>query len=378
MTDVFELCSRLMARRSITPDDGGCLEIICNFLGSEFKVEYLNFEDTKNVLITHGSSGPHLMFLGHVDVVPSGDESSWTSPPFVPTVRDGKLFARGACDMKSGVAAMTVAIKNFVGANPSHPGILSLLLTSDEEADNKNAIPKVVEEFKKRGSKIDYCIVGEPSSQDLLADTIKVGRRGTLSGTLIIHGVQGHIAYPHLADNPIHSFAPILTKLTQYQWDNGNEFFEPTSLQFSNIKSGTGATNVIPASLEAQFNFRFSTQHSPDSLMEGFEKFFSNEKIKFEISWLLGGLPFLTKKGKLIDCCQSVIQSQFGYKARLETGGGTSDARFIAPLGTEVIELGLRGESLHKVDEFVRVEELEPLAELYQGIIGLIFACPSN
>lgn len=368
MTEVLDLTIDLINKKSVTPEDGDCLQLLIDRLGSDFQHEWFNFEDTKNLLIKHGSGAPHLMFLGHVDVVPAGEESSWSSPPFQADIRDGKVFGRGACDMKSGVAAMAVAIKDFVSSQPAHIGTISFLLTSDEEGCNINAIPKVVEEFKKRNFTIDYCIVGEPSSKVKLADTIKVGRRGSISGELIIHGTQGHVAYPQLAENPIHTFAPILTKLTQHKWDLGNELFDPTSLQFSNIESGTGASNVIPGLLRAQFNFRFSTEQTAESLKQGFEKFIETEKLKYELTWRLRGLPFLTRKGKLIECIQSCIQSQFGFNPKLDTSGGTSDARFIAPLGTEVIELGVRGESLHKVDEFVRIEDLEPLVKLYKNI----------
>ena len=372
MTSVLDLTCELLKRKSVSPEDGDCLQFIIDFLGKDFQHEWFNFADTKNLLITHGSAAPHLMFLGHVDVVPAGAEADWASPPFEPAIRDGKLYARGACDMKSGVAAMAVALKNLVKANPNHKGMVSLLLTSDEEGPNTNAIPKVVEEFKKRNFKIDYCITGEPTSKEKLADNIKIGRRGTLSGNLIIHGIQGHIAYPRLAENPIHTFAPILTRLTQHQWDQGNEFFEPTSLQFSNISAGTGATNVIPGTLNAKFNFRFSTSHTAESLMQGFEAFLESEKIKYEITWGLGGLPFLTQSGKLLEATQACIKSQFGMEAKLDTSGGTSDARFIAPLGTEILELGVRGESMHKVDEFVRVEDLEPLGLLFNSIASKI------
>lgn len=375
MTEVLKLTCELLKRKSVTPDDGGCLQLIVDYLGAGVKSEWLNFADTKNLFIIHGDGkAPHLNFLGHVDVVPAGDESQWTSDPFEPAHRDGKIFARGACDMKSGVAAMVVAFKNFIKAHPQHPSTVSLLITSDEEGSNINGIPKVVEEFKRRELKLDYCVVGEPSSKEKLADTIKVGRRGTLSGTIIVHGIQGHIAYPQLALNPIHCFAPILANLVAHQWDQGDEFFQPTSLQFSNIVAGTGATNVIPGILKAQFNFRFSPKHSAESLIEGFENFLKDKQINYDISWNLGGLPFLTSSGKLLESARASIVELFGYEPKSDTSGGTSDARFIAPLGTEVLELGVRGESLHKVDEFVRVEDLEPLAELYLRIAQKILA----
>lgn len=372
MSNVLELTCELLKRKSVTPEDGGCLQLVLEFLGPDFRHEWFNFADTKNLLISHGNSAPHLMFLGHVDVVPAGAESDWLTEPFHPVIKDGKLYARGASDMKSGVASIAVALKEFVAKNPNHIGTVSYLLTSDEEGTNANAIPKVVEEFKKRDLRIDYCITGEPSSKDRLADNLKIGRRGTLSGNLLIYGTQGHIAYPQLADNPIHSFAPILTKLTQHRWDQGDEFFAPTSLQFSNISAGTGATNIIPGTLNARFNFRFSPSHSPESLMKEFEAILESVKIKYDITWALGGLPFLTKKGKLIEACTECIKSEFGIDANLDTSGGTSDARFIAPLGTEVVELGVRGETMHKINEFVRVEELEPLAALYQKITAKI------
>jgi succinyl-diaminopimelate desuccinylase len=372
--ETLDLLVDLLRCPSVTPEDAGCLEIIQNYLGSDVTYEWLNYGDTKNVMISHGSAEPHLMFLGHVDVVPAGDESTWTSPPFAPEQRNGKLFARGTCDMKSGVAAMTVALKHFIADNPNHKGRISLLLTSDEEGTNINGIPKVVEHFKSNGTKIDFCIVGEPSSQTNFLDTIKIGRRGTLNGKLKIFGIQGHVAYPKLADNPIHKFAPVLSALTSHSWDQGDEFFEATSLQFSNIAAGIGVKNVIPGHLEASFNFRFSPKHCFESLTEGFESFLRNAGLQYELAWNLNGLPFLTKPGLLTETIIQEIEKITSKKPKLDTGGGTSDARFIAPLGTEVLEVGLRGESLHKVDEFCRVEELAPLAQLYINISKSILA----
>lgn len=366
--DPLALCLSLLRCQSVTPDDGGSLDIIAENLNQEFKIQWLNYQDTKNLLCTHGTGSPHLMFLGHVDVVPAGNQNEWSSPPFEPTERDGKIYARGACDMKSGVAAMTVAVKNFVSQYPNHSGTVSLLLTSDEEGSNINGIPKVVEWIKNNNIKIDYCITGEPSSRESFADAIKIGRRGSLNARLTVNGIQGHVAYPDLAKNPIHLFAETLNKLCQHKWDDGDEYFPPTSLQFSNIKSGVGSSNVIPGTLEVMFNFRFSPKHTADSLKQTVEQYLKQAGFDYQIEWSLSGNPFLTKSGVLVKTVSEEIKTLTGKEPKLQTDGGTSDARFIAPLGAEVIELGLRGESLHKIDEFFRIEELEPLTGLYQKI----------
>ncbi len=366
--EVLDLCLSLLKCQSVSPEDGGSLDLVVKELEGSFEIKWLNFVDTKNLLCTHGTGAPHLMFLGHVDVVPPGNLSDWSHPPFEPTEKEGRVYARGACDMKSGVAAMTVALKKFVQENPDHKGTVSLLLTSDEEASNINGVPKVVEWIKQNNIKIDYCITGEPSSKNSFADSIKVGRRGSLGGRLIVKGVQGHIAYPHLAKNPIHQFASVLSALCSHKWDEGNEFFTPTSLQFSNIKSGLGTVNVIPGELEAMFNFRFSPKHTAESLIQGFEKYLKEAGLDYQVEWKLSGNPFLTKVDTLVNAVKEEIKAITGNEPKLETDGGTSDARFIAPLGVQVIELGLRGESLHKVDEFFRVDELEPLTKLYLNI----------
>jgi succinyl-diaminopimelate desuccinylase len=370
MSPVLELTRDLISRRSVTPEDAGCLTLIAERLAAVgFRIERLRFADVDNLWATHGSESPVLAFLGHTDVVPSGPEDAWRSPPFVPTESDGMLFGRGAADMKGSVAAMVVALERFVQAYPAHPGTVGLLLTSDEEGVALHGVREVVEHFAATGQRIDACVVGEPSAKAKLGDLIRVGRRGSLSGTLTVHGVQGHVAYPEKAKNPIHSFAPALAALAAECWDQGNADFPPTSFQVSNINSGTGANNVIPGELVALINFRFSTASTADGLRERAESILRAHGVEFSIDWHLSGHPFLaTPGGHLREVVVGVCRDLCGIDPEQSTGGGTSDGRFIAPMGAEVIELGPVNATIHKVDECVSIADLQRLPDLYQAI----------
>ena len=374
MSDVFELTCELIHRASVTPDDAGCQAVIAERLGrAGFAIEHLRFDSVDNLWATHGSGSPVLVFLGHTDVVPSGPPAAWSSPPFVPGVRDGYLYGRGAADMKSGVAAMVVALETFVRAHPDHRGTIALLLTSDEEGRAVDGIRRVAVEFRRRGQPIDACVVGEPSSKERLGDLIRVGRRGSLTGRLRVTGVQGHVAYPDKARNPIHAFASALAALVAERWDEGNDAFPPTSFQISNLNAGTGADNVIPGELQAVFNFRFGTASSADSLRERVEALLRDHGIVLAdgasaLDWWLSGEPFLTRAGALRDATVAAIREHCGIEPELSTGGGTSDGRFIAPLGAEVVELGPVNASIHKVDECVAIDDLERLPGLYRSI----------
>jgi succinyl-diaminopimelate desuccinylase len=370
MSDVLQLTRDLISRRSVTPQDAGCLDLIAGRLAAlGFHIERLRFADVDNLWATHGSEGTVLAFLGHTDVVPPGPEDAWRFAPFTPTERDGMLYGRGAADMKGSVAAMVVALEGFVRANPDHPGTVGLLLTSDEEGVALHGVREVVGHFAKTDQRIDACVVGEPSAKATLGDLIRVGRRGSLSGTLTVHGIQGHVAYPEKAKNPIHSFAPALAALAAERWDEGNADFPPTSFQVSNINSGTGANNVIPGELVALINFRFSTASTADSLRERAETILRAHDVEFSIDWHLSGHPFLaTPGGKLREVVVGVCRDLCGVDPEQSTGGGTSDGRFIAPMGAEVIELGPVNATIHKVDECVSVADLERLPDLYQAI----------
>lgn len=371
MSDVLDLTCELIRRRSLTPDDAGCQQLIAQRLQrAGFRCEHLRFGEVDNLWATHGQGGPVLMFLGHTDVVPSGPEENWTSPPFEPTIRNGCLYGRGAADMKSGVAAMTVALEQFVAAHPDYPGTVALLLTSDEEGPtNLDGVRRVAQHFRETGQRIDWCIAGEPSSKAKLGDLIRVGRRGSLSGALTVRGVQGHVAYPQLARNPIHMTAPALVELAAMHWDEGNADFPPTSFQVSNLNAGTCALNVIPGSLIAHFNFRFSTASSAESLRERTEAVLQRHKLDYALEWNLSGEPFLSPAGgRLRETVVAVCLELCGVEPEQSTGGGTSDGRFIAPLGAEVVELGPVNASIHKVDECVAVEELDRLPRLYLEI----------
>jgi succinyl-diaminopimelate desuccinylase len=376
MSEVFELATDLIRRRSVTPEDAGCLSLIGGRLSQlGFHVEHLRYGDVDNLWATHGANnapgqGPLLVFLGHIDVVPSGPEDAWQSPPFEPTVRDGRLYGRGAADMKGSVAAMVVALERFVAAHPHHAGRVGLLLTSDEEGPtNLDGVRRVAEHFRATGERIDWCVVGEPSAKEKLGDLIRVGRRGSLSGTLTVRGVQGHVAYPEKALNPIHAFAPALTTLAAERWDNGNADFPPTSFQVSNLNAGTGANNVIPGSLTALINFRYSTASTAVDLRKRTEAILANHGLDYTLEWNLSGESFLTPPGgRLREIVVAVCRDLCGIEPEQSTGGGTSDGRFIAPLGAEVVELGPVNATIHKVDECIDVRELERLPDLYRAI----------
>ncbi|WP_367110855.1 succinyl-diaminopimelate desuccinylase [uncultured Psychrobacter sp.] len=379
----LDLSIALLERLSVTPDDDGCQDILSERLEQAgFDCEFMFFGDkqqsgehaeVKNLWARRGSSDPVICFAGHTDVVPTGDVKNWTYPPFTPTIADGYLWARGAADMKTGIAAFTIAAERFVANHPEHNGSIAMLITSDEEGPSINGTVKVIEALEARQEKITYCLVGEPSSTDTLGDIIKNGRRGSLGAVLTVTGKQGHVAYPHLASNPIHAAMAALSELTAAKWDNGNDYFPATSLQISNINSGTGATNVIPETLEAIFNFRFSTETTEEELKEKthaiFEKHFKDSKASYDINWKLSGQPFLTPEGKLVSACQNAIKKVTNTDATLSTSGGTSDGRFIAPTGAQVVELGVRNATIHQVDEKVEVDDLGRLAQIYEGIL---------
>ncbi len=371
LSPVLELACALIARRSVTPDDGDCQALLAIRLeAAGFRVEHLPFGPVKNIVATHGEAGPLTLFLGHTDVVPPGPESSWTSPPFQPTLRDGVLYGRGAADMKGAVAAFTLALERFVAASPDHPGRVGLMLTSDEEGDAVDGVARVVEALNARGERIDYCIVGEASSSDRLGDVVRVGRRGSLHGRLTVRGIQGHVAYPDRARNPLHLLAPALAELCAERWDEGNEGFPPTTFQVSNLHAGTGALNVVPGEAVLDFNFRFGTASSEDSLRHRVHALLVRHGLEFEIAWQCSALPFLTGEGRLLDAVRATLQEVLGVDTRPDTGGGTSDGRFVAPTGAEVIELGPLNASIHQVDEHVRMEDLDRLADVYQGLLA--------
>lgn len=370
MTDTFDLTCELIRRRSVTPDDAGCMELITARLEPfGFRSERLDFADTQNLWLRRGEAKPLLVFLGHTDVVPSGPESDWLFPPFEPTVRDGLLYGRGAADMKSGIAAMVTALERFAAAHPDHQGSVALLLTSDEEGASTHGIVKVVEAFEARGEKIDWCVVGEPSSFDRLGDVIRVGRRGSLCGVLTVLGVQGHVAYPDKADNPIHRAAPALAELAAEVWDQGNEFFPPTSFQISNLQAGTGAENVIPGRLKMLFNFRYSTAITEAELKRRTHAILDKHGLRYELAWRLSGAPFLTTRPELVEACQAAIETVVGFRAKPDTGGGTSDGRFVAPTGAQVVEIGPLNGTIHKVNEHVSVEDIDTLSKIYEQIL---------
>lgn len=369
MSKTLELLKQLIACPSFTPDDAGCQTIIAERLKKlGFKVEHMPFENVDNLWARLGTKPPLLVFAGHTDVVPTGPLELWTSDPFLPTIRDGYLYGRGAADMKSGLAAMIIAVENMLTQNSSFNGSLAFLITSDEEGPSTHGTKKVMETLNARGEKLDYCIIGEASSENFLGDQIRVGRRGSLNGKLIIYGKQGHVAIPHLADNPIHGVTKALTELTNMIWDRGNEFFPPTTFQISNIHAGTGAANVIPGSLELLFNFRFSTAVSVEELQRRFAEVLMNHSLNFDLKWELSGKPFLTPHGKLVSTAEHVIKEITGLNTYLSTGGGTSDGRFIAPFGVELIELGPINSSIHQINEHVKVDDLERLTQIYQKI----------
>ena len=370
MEKTLALACELIRHPSVTPDDAGCQQRMMDRLQAiGFRCTPLRFGEVDNFWAERGTSGPILVFAGHTDVVPTGPQEQWRSPPFEPTLVDGVLYGRGSADMKGSLAAMVVACEEFVARHPDHPGRLGFLITSDEEGVAVDGTVKVMEYLQQHNKPIDWCLVGEPSSSAHLGDVIKNGRRGSLGAVLTVRGVQGHIAYPQLADNPIHRAMPALQALTAEPWDEGNEFFPPTSLQISNINGGTGATNVIPGSLQVQFNFRFSTEVTDRILRQRTEAILDAHGLDYELQWSLSGQPFLTASGALVAAAVASIEAHTGQAPELSTAGGTSDGRFIAPTGAQVVELGPINESIHKVDENVLAADLPRLATIYRGII---------
>ena len=373
MHPTIDLLCDLIRRRSITPDDAGCQDLMRGRLeAAGFTCETLRFNEVTNLWARRGQSSPVLCLAGHTDVVPPGDEAEWHSDPFEPVFRDDMLYARGAADMKSGLAAMIVAVEEFIREHPNHAGSIAFLITSDEEGRARDGTLKVMEALTERQEHIDWCVLGEPSSQQQLGDIVRIGRRGSLSGMLTVKGVQGHVAYPQLADNPIRRFAPVLAELHQITWDNGNEYFPPTSFQVVDVRAGIGAPNVTPGELTARFNFRYSTEWTHESLQEKVHSVFNAHHIDYELNWHLSGKPFLTKPGKLVDAVQRTVAERTGVAPELSTGGGTSDGRFISPAGVDVVELGPVNASIHKINEHVRVEDVVTLTGMYRRILELM------
>lgn len=370
MSAVLELTRELIARPSVTPDDRGCQALIAARLqAAGFRVEHMRHGDVDNLWAEHGRGGPVLCLLGHTDVVPPGPLSEWGSDPFEPVERDGRLYGRGAADMKGSVAAFVVALERFVAAHPDHPGTVALLLTSDEEGDAIDGVRRVAGDFRAAGRRIDHCLVGEPSSLERLGDIVRVGRRGSLTGSATVHGVQGHVAYPHLADNPVHRALPVFAALVQRRWDpEPYPDFPETSLQIANISAGTGASNVIPGTAHFQFNLRYSPHWTADTLVAEIEAEFARSGLRVEVDWHRSGEPFHTAEGPLRRAVRGALVAATGRAPEENTGGGTSDGRFIAPLGAEVVELGPVNASIHKVDEHVGIEDLDVLAALYADI----------
>ena len=373
MSDTLQLAKTLIARRSLTPDDAGCQDILVERLEKlGFKVERMRFGSVDNFWARRGTTGPVIAFAGHTDVVPTGPVENWYSPPFEPTIRDGMLYGRGAADMKTSIAAFVAATEAFLAQHPKHDGSIALLITSDEEGVAVDGTVRVVDALKARGELIDFCIVGEPTSNKKVGDMIKNGRRGSLSGTLVVKGVQGHIAYPHLIKNPIHMAAPVIAELAATVWDNGNEYFPPTSFQISNINGGTGATNVVPGTVEIWFNFRFSTASTEQGLKDEVHAILDKHGLSYDLEWELSGKPYLTDKGSLVAAISHAIEQCYGLTPELSTSGGTSDGRFIADICPQVIEFGPLNATIHKLNECVGVNDIEPLKLTYQRTIEIL------
>ena len=364
------LTRELIARRSVTPDDDGCQDSMMARLEQVgFSVEPMRFDKVDNFWAIRGTSGPLLVFAGHTDVVPAGDDTRWDSDPFTATVDGNDLVGRGAADMKASLAAMVVACEQFVSQHPDHTGRIGFVITSDEEGPAKHGTVKVIETLTTRGEQIDWCVVGEPSSTEDLGDLVKNGRRGSLNARLTVHGKQGHIAYPHLADNPIHRAMPALDALAREAWDNGNDFFDPTSLQISTVRSGQGVTNVIPGTVEVLFNLRFSTELTAEAIQSRCEAILDAHDLKYEIEWSLSGEPFLTEPGALLDAVTHSIEAVTGRQPVVSTGGGTSDGRFIAPSGAQVVEVGHVNATIHQCNERVKITDVPKLTQIYEGIL---------
>ncbi|ATZ65024.1 MULTISPECIES: succinyl-diaminopimelate desuccinylase [Acinetobacter] len=374
-SDTLELSLQLLRQPSVTPVDHNCQNIMADRLSAiGFNIENMRFEDVDNLWARRGTSSPVFCFAGHTDVVPTGHLDAWQSDPFLPEIRDGKLYGRGSADMKTALAAMVVASERFVKNHPDHKGSIAFLITSDEEGPSINGTVKVVETLEARNEKMTWCLVGEPSSTSTLGDIVKNGRRGSLNAVLTVKGKQGHVAYPHLAINPIHTASKALAELCDTVWDNGNEYFPATSFQVSNIQAGTGATNVVPGTMTVTFNFRYSTEVTADQLKARVLEILDRHQVSYDIEWTLSGLPFLTPVGELVNAARTAIKNVTGTDTELSTSGGTSDGRFIAPTGAQVLELGVLNATIHQVNEHVNIDELEPLAEIYEQILVELLA----
>ncbi|MCU4494747.1 succinyl-diaminopimelate desuccinylase [Acinetobacter guillouiae] len=374
-SDTLELSLQLLRQPSVTPIDHTCQTIMADRLSAiGFNIENMRFEDVDNLWARRGTASPVFCFAGHTDVVPTGHLDAWESDPFLPEIRDGKLYGRGSADMKTALAAMVVASERFVKNHPNHKGSIAFLITSDEEGPSINGTVKVVETLEARNEKMTWCLVGEPSSTDTLGDIVKNGRRGSLNAVLTVKGKQGHVAYPHLAINPIHTASKALSELCDTVWDNGNEYFPATSFQVSNIQAGTGATNVVPGTMTVTFNFRYSTEVTADQLKLRVLEILDRHHVDYDIEWTLSGLPFLTPVGELVNAARTAIKNVTGRETELSTSGGTSDGRFIAPTGAQVLELGVLNATIHQINEHVNIAELEPLAEIYEQILVELLA----
>jgi len=375
MSDTLKLTTELINRKTLTPDDNGCQKLIAERLNKNgFSAEHLRFDDVDNLWVTHGNSGPLFVFAGHTDTVPVGPIEKWNTDPFKAEIKEGYLYGRGAADMKSGIAAMVTAAERYVQKNQNHNGTIAFLITSDEEGPSINGTRKVIDYLNEKKIKIDWCILGEPSSDKQLADVIRIGRRGSLNGILKINGIQGHVAYPEKAKNPIHEAAQFLNELTSIEWDRGNDSFPPTSFQISNINAGTGADNVIPDALNLLFNFRFSTEISQDEIENKVENLLQKHDLDYNLEWKLSGAPFLTDSGSLTDAATTAIKEIVGIDTVYSTGGGTSDGRFIAPTGAQTIELGVVNETIHKINECVKVEDLDTLSSIYEKVLDKLLS----
>ena len=370
MKDTLDLAKKLISRPSVTPEDGGCQRLIAKRLEkSGFKARHMRFADVDNLWISHGRGSPCFIYVGHTDVVPTGPLEMWTSDPFKPEIRDGHLYGRGAADMKGSIACMVTALERFIGKHPRHKGTIGMLITSDEEGPSVNGTRKVVEYLQGKKTRIDWCLVGEPCSETGIGDVIKNGRRGSLGANLRVYGIQGHVAYPQHARNPVHLAAPALAELCNRIWDHGNKFFPATTFQISNIHGGTGADNVIPGHVDIMFNFRYSSEVTHEQLRKEVEQLLDLHQLTYDIDWKLSGEPFLTPKGKLLETVQKAVKEITGKKPKVSTGGGTSDGRFIAPTGAEVIELGPINDTIHKINECVKVGDLEVLSQIDERIL---------
>ncbi len=374
-SETLELSLQLLRQPSVTPIDHTCQPIMANRLSRVgFNIENMRFDDVDNLWARRGTESPVFCFAGHTDVVPTGHLDAWESDPFLPEIRDGKLYGRGSADMKTALAAMVVASERFVKNHPNHKGSIAFLITSDEEGPSINGTVKVIETLEARNEKMTWCLVGEPSSTNTLGDIIKNGRRGSLNAVLTVKGKQGHVAYPHLAINPIHTASKAITELCETVWDHGNEYFPATTFQVSNIQAGTGATNVVPGTMTVTFNFRYSTELTADQLKARVLEILDRHQVDYDISWTLSGLPFLTPVGELVNAARTAIKNVTGTETELSTSGGTSDGRFIAPTGAQVLELGVLNATIHQTNEHVNIDELEPLAEIYEQILVELLA----